>query len=254
MQTIRITTSQNIDIEYEIAGPGERIIGYLADMSIFVISYITIIIFLLKNQLNGGTGMAAYGVAIIVWVIVLAFYDLVCEVFFNGQSIGKKIMKTRVISIDGTQPSLGQYLLRWLFRIVDFSVTLGMGGLISMLVTENRQRIGDLVAGTAVVKTVPRTSIEDIAFIPPSETYEPVFPEASNLRDKDIILIHEVLQNFKLNDNHPLVHDTAERVKEHLNIQVRNMDDLTFLETVVKDYNYIAASTTDPLNEIHGKE
>src|SRR5580700_8154459 len=135
METITVRTTQNIDIDYEIGGLGERILAYLIDLGIFLALWflISVSFAYLPNS----------GIQVFYWIlsILLLFYDLVCEVFFNGQSIGKLIMKIRVISLDGARPKFSQYLLRWLFRIVDFELTLWLGGLISVAMTENGQRI-----------------------------------------------------------------------------------------------------------------
>ncbi len=245
MQTIKITTSQNIDIDYEVASLGDRILGYLVDSAIFVVLYIALAILAgLFFTSNGGRAVYwGFGAVAIIWFLAFIFYDLICEVFFNGQSIGKKVMKTRVISLDGSSPGLGQYLLRWLFRIVDITLTSSVGAIISVAITDNKQRIGDLVAGTTVIKTSPRTTMEHIAFVPPTEVYEPVFPQAGKLHERDIVLIHEVLGNFRQSGNNTLLYDTAQKVKEHLAINSRGMDDLSFLQTIVRDYNYTSASS-----------
>lgn len=251
MQTVKISTSQNIDIDYEVASLGDRILGYLIDGAIFVALYIAVIIVsLFFGFERGSSSFMGIGIAVIVWLLLFVFYDLICEIFFNGQTIGKRTMKTRVISLDGSSPTLGQYLLRWLFRIVDFSLTSSVGAIISVAVTKNKQRIGDIVAGTAVIKTVPRTAIEHIAFAPSAAVPDIVFPEVSVLHDKDIVLIHEILLNFKNNGNYTLLRDTAQRVKDHLSVDTRNMDDLTFLQTIIRDYNHISAWSENGTEEI----
>src|ERR1700743_3830347 len=121
MQTIRITTSQNIDIDYEVAGLGERILARLIDLAIFVLILIlgSFIGSLTNLFLDPGVGLI---IILTIYITLFVFYDLLFEVFMNGQSIGKRIMKIKVISLDGGQPRFGQYLLRWLFRIVDFAL------------------------------------------------------------------------------------------------------------------------------------
>src|SRR5437588_5254450 len=123
MQTINITTSQNVDIDYEIAGLGERIVARLIDYAIFVL------IFIMSFTILGATeALRDSSVRTVVLYIIFGslyvFYDLVCEIFMSGQSIGKKVMKIKVISLDGSRPTISQFLLRWLFRIVDFTITL----------------------------------------------------------------------------------------------------------------------------------
>ncbi len=242
MQTIRITTSQNIDIDYEIAGVGPRILARLLDGLLFIIVIVAaaITISLGSNDFKG----VGVGIMIAIFGILYVFYDLLCEIFMNGQSIGKKIMKIKVISLDGGRPSVGQYMLRWLFRIVDFSLTASLCGLISAAVNEKNQRVGDMVAGTTLIRTSPNTKMKDIAFTPPEdEGYTPVFPEAAQLTDKDIALVHEVLLNYIQSGNSVMLYNTATKLKQVLNVET-NMDDMRFLQTLIKDYNHIIAAAS----------
>lgn len=240
MQTIRITTSQNIDIDYEVAGLGERILARLIDMGVFAVLAIASLV---ANNWLQTTMIKGFPLIMILCFLLYIFYDLICEAFFNGQSVGKRIMKIKVISLDGSRPSLGQYLMRWIFRIVDFVITMQVGALIAVIFTEKKQRIGDLVAGTAMVSTKPRTHFNHIAFMPVADDYVPIFPEAGQLTNSEVVLIHEVISNFRKSDNYPLVHSTVTRLKAHLNVSsLKGMEDIDFLETILRDYNFATAS------------
>ncbi|MVN21205.1 RDD family protein [Mucilaginibacter arboris] len=239
METIKITTSQNIEIDYEVAGLGERIVARLIDFGIFILILIAGgIIAALSGSVMERIRIFGYAFVglYIAWLVSLVFYDLVCEVFLNGQSVGKRIMKIKVISLDGARASLGQYIIRWLFRIVDFLITFQLAALIAVIVTKNKQRIGDLAAGTTLVSTKSRTNVNQIAFAPVLPDYVPVFKEVNQLTDRDIVLIHEVIQN----NNPVLIHNMANQIKTHLSV-VSSFDDLRFLQTIMHDYNFIMA-------------
>jgi uncharacterized RDD family membrane protein YckC len=242
MQTIRITTSQNIDIDYEIAGLGERIVARLIDLAIFFL------IFVLGSFIGSLTNLfvapgAGTVIIFIIYGVLFVFYDLLFEVFMNGQSIGKRIMKIKVISLDGAQPRFSQYLLRWLFRVVDFLIIEpGLIALTVAAVSEKPQRIGDMVAGTMLIRTSPRTQMNNIVFMPAYDGYQPVFKEAGELNDRDVELIHEVINTYTKTGNNVVVYNMALRLKEHLNlVQPNGMNDMLFLQTIVKDYNHISA-------------
>jgi hypothetical protein len=173
---------------------------------------------------------------------MLLFYDLVCESFFNGQSLGKRMMKIRVISLDGTRPKFSQYLLRWLFRIVDFTLTSYIGGTLTIILTDNGQRIGDIVAGTAIIRTVPRSTMNNIVFKNVDDTYKPVFTQASQLTDQDIGLIHDVIDNYTKTGSNIAVYKMADKIREHLSIALPpNMNSMQFLHTIIKDYSHLTA-------------
>ncbi|HEY4194582.1 MAG TPA: RDD family protein, partial [Mucilaginibacter sp.] len=181
MQTIKITTSQNIDIDYEVAGLGERILARLIDLGILALLFFI--------GMFAGSVAGAYAdsrtfliISLVAYGVIFVFYDLVFEIFMNGQSIGKRIMKIKVISLDGSQPRVSQYLLRWLFRIVDFALMEpGLVALVAAAISEKPQRVGDIVAGTMLIRTVPRTQIDSIVFMPMYDGYQPVFKETGQL-------------------------------------------------------------------------
>jgi uncharacterized RDD family membrane protein YckC len=242
METIKVNTSQHVDIDYPVAGLGERIAARLIDLAIFFGLYLIFIF--------SGVAMASfystkimYGM-IIAYAVLYIFYNLFYEIFLNGQSIGKKILKIKVISIDGGQASVGQYFIRWLFRLVDFVLTAQVGGLICIAMSENKQRIGDIVAGTTVIKMVPRTTIAHIAFQSNTDdSYIPTITNVAQLSDRDIELIHEVLTTYYKTNNHDLIYTMAAKVVQHLNItQVpAGMNELDFLKTVITDYNHVTS-------------
>ena len=236
MEIITIRTTQNIDIDYEIGGLGERILARLIDYGIFI--PLLIAATFLSAYISG----AITGAYFIVLGVIFVFYDLLCEVFFNGQSAGKRIMKVKVISLDGARPKLSQYLLRWLFRLVDFGITGGSAALISAAISEKGQRIGDIVAGTAIIKTTPRTGLNNSVFTDVDNSYQPVFIQANQLTDKDVNLIHEVLDNYYKTGNNTIVFNMAGRLKEHLAITMpQDMNNMQFLQTILKDYLHITA-------------
>ena len=72
------------------------------------------------------------------------------ELFNHGQSLGKMAMKIRVVKKDGTSPSIGDFFMRWLLQIIDMGFSF-IGALV-ILLTKNSQRLGDLAAGTMVIR------------------------------------------------------------------------------------------------------
>ena len=241
MQTIRITTSQNIDIDYEVAGVGDRLLARLLDMVLFTLIFILGVIAgsYLTSKIGG---ISTIIILVIIYASLFVFYDLACETLMNGQSFGKRIMKIKVISLNGGRPSFGQYLIRWLFRIIDFTLTSQLCGLICVIVTDKKQRVGDIVAGTTLIKTEPRALINNLVFTPVADEYQPIFNEVAQLNDKDINIIQEVITAYIETGNSMVVYNTAKRIKELLSITTpREMNDLLFLQTIVRDYSHVNA-------------
>jgi uncharacterized RDD family membrane protein YckC len=239
MNTIKITTTQNIELEYDLSSLGERIVGYLIDLAI-LLAYGFILIIILESM-SGFVYLSNHGWLYFLIYFPVCFYDLACEVFMNGQSVGKRVMKIRVVSIDGGQPTLGQYLIRWLFRLVDITITFYMCAIISIAVSERKQRLGDLIAGTAVIKTTPRTTFQQTIYTPVQQVnYQVTFPEVANLKDLDMQLVKEVIIVYSSWGNHLIVEKAAEKIMETLKIQ-SNMEPIKFLRVLLSDYNYLTS-------------
>lgn len=236
MDTIRIRTTQNVDIEYELAGLGERILARLVDLGI-VVAVIILIVFIpsIAAQADNIPADLVTGLAVLIFCLSYVFYDLILELTMNGQSIGKRIMKIRVVSLDGGRPKFGQFLLRWVMRIVDFSLTGNVAAIVSVAVSEKKQRLGDMVANTTLIKTQPKTPVVDFHTISIEDAYVPVFPEVSRLGDREINLIYDVMQAYRSNGNVDLITALAEKLKVKMDVRPP-MDDFSFLQAILKDY------------------
>jgi uncharacterized RDD family membrane protein YckC len=237
MSTVKIKTNQNIDIDFEIAGIAERIWARLIDLGIFILLiFFLIAIDSMANPFRGG----GFNYVFIIYLIVAFSYPLVMELFFNGQSFGKMALKIKVISLDGSQPSLGQYLIRWIARLVDFTISTGAIGLVTTALTENNQRVGDLLAGTTVIKVKPRTTLEDLTFVNQEyEAYEPIIFEARLISNDDIYLIQDVLKTYVKTNNYKLVTTLEKKLKDKY--EIKSLDKINgelFLKTILKDHHY----------------
>jgi uncharacterized RDD family membrane protein YckC len=248
METVKITTSQNIEIDYQMASLGDRVLARVIDYAIFFGIYMLCMMCFLgysaASSYGGTTGNIGIMIIIGIWLALCVFYDLITEVFFNGQSIGKRAIKIKVVSLNGIRPSAGQYLLRWIFRIIDFGVTFGSLAVVSVAITDNKQRIGDIVAGTTLVKTQNQTQMKDLVFNAPDADYQPTYNEVWQLTDKDITLIHDVIKNFNRTRNSELVYKLAIRIKQYLKVSYPNeINEYQFLEMIVNDYNSLVTQT-----------
>jgi uncharacterized RDD family membrane protein YckC len=239
MSTISITTTQNIELEYELGSLGDRILGRLIDL-VVAAAYL-IIVFATIGFSDLGSFFENNVWIIILLMLPVVFYNLICEVALNGQSLGKKVMGTKVISLNGEQPSLSQYLIRWLFRLVDFTFG-GLVALIIVAVTPKHQRLGDILAGTVVVKTKPKTQFSDTIFTPVQQAeYHVLYPEVINLKDSDIQLVKDVVISVYKSQNVVLAHQAKDRVEQVLGIKSQNPEPMDFLRTILADYNYLTS-------------
>lgn len=233
MTNLQVNTTQNIALNLELGTLGDRILARLLDAAI-ILGYIILAFVISSLFVNISHSLTL----VIILILPVVFYDLISETTLNGQSIGKRALKIKVVSLDGNQPTMGQYLIRWLFRLVDFTLSQSICAVVCVAVSQKHQRLGDMVAGTAVVKTDPPTILNETLYVPVSDDYEVRFPEATNLKETDIQLIKEVLSYHDHQHNLLLVHNTADKIKDLLHIQ-SNMDPGTFLHIIIADYNYL---------------
>ncbi len=232
MQTIQIQTTQNVKIQYALAGLGERIGAYLLD-AVLVLAYLIVMVLILDSIV-----LSQQWLQILIYLPAF-FYHLICETLFDGQSIGKRQLGLKVIRLDGQPVTLGNYILRWMLRIVDISLTSGAAALLSIAVTKEGQRLGDLAAGTTVIKLKTRRNVDSHQVIERMDPdYEPVFTQADQLTSKDVDLIRQALASYKSTGNVKPILAISEKLKEHLQIE-SDMPPVTLLYTILKDYSFL---------------
>lgn len=90
--------------------------------------------------------------AIILVILIPYLYPLVSETVASGQTLGKKLLHVRVVDLEGGGPKISAFILRWLILPLDVLGSAGIGPL-CVFFTKHQQRLGDLVAGTWVVRT-----------------------------------------------------------------------------------------------------
>ncbi|MBX2964690.1 MAG: RDD family protein [Cyclobacteriaceae bacterium] len=235
MQTVSVRTTQNVVIEYPVASLGDRILAYLLDVFIIVAYVILIILFLIYAEVTS--------TAIIIGLITIPvfLYHLLFEVFMNGQSPGKRQMKIKVVRLDGTPATIGNYIIRWLLRLIEIDIMSGAIALLTIAINGKGQRVGDIAAGTTVVKLVKQEAVTaKEVFTLTEENYTPVFQQAIQLNDSDIELIQQALEVNRTTGNIQPVMAVTEKVKSSLGVQT-DMPPVKFLYTIVKDYGHITA-------------
>lgn len=238
MDTIKITTSQNVDLDYEAAGVGYRMLATLLD-EVFKMVYIIIGLLILgltaKNNSNFYDGNDNYTLYTILIIAALPYtlYYFLSETFMNGQSFGKKIVGIKVVKLDGTQPGVSSYMIRSLLRVIDH----GLIALISVAVTEKSQRLGDLAAGTTVIKLGSKVTLRDTILYKQVSNYKIIFDQVAVLTDKDIAIVKEILDHSIANDKRDNLTLLAQKVKTKMAVST-TLDNETFLKTVLLDYSH----------------
>jgi uncharacterized RDD family membrane protein YckC len=242
MSQLFITTTQNVNINFNIASAGERVLAYLIDV-VIILAYYFVVYYIVGTLLDGTSfleSMDYWTERAIQGILSLPvlFYALWQESLLDGQTVGKKLMKIRVIKIDGYQAGFGDYLVRWLFRIVEVTAIMGIIGLVTLIVNKKTQRLGDMAAGTAVISlkndiTINHTILKDIG-----NNYVPVYPLVIKLSDNDVRIIKETYDNSYNVADFEMISKLQAKIEAVTGIQSVSQNATAFVDTVLKDYNY----------------
>jgi len=235
MQTIQVRTTQNAFIHYPVASVGDRIMAYLLDQLIKIVYAIAIGILLFNADIGSEW----------VWILIIGIpwllYSVLFEIFMNGQTPGKRVLTIKVIRLNGTPASIGDYILRWIFALIDFGILSGAIAVIIIVAGGKGQRLGDLVAGTSVVKLAEQKEITSSEIFVASEaTYEPTFIQAIQLNEKDIEIIQRALEVNRDHGNPAPMLAVTEKLKTQLCIQT-DMPPVKFLYVLIKDFNHLTS-------------
>jgi uncharacterized RDD family membrane protein YckC len=235
MDEIEITTTQNITIHYELASIFERIVAFTIDLIILSLS--SLILFGLASAIFP---MAEEILIYLTLLPIIVFYSLFLELFNNGQSLGKMALKLRVIRIDGEKTNFLDYLMRWMFRILDIYGSFGGIAFLGVISSTNNQRTGDLLANTVVVslRKDNRMKLDNLLKLNNQTKYIPVYPDVLKFDEETMLIVKEVL---KKQIKHPNVaHKKAfdllvEKITQELNLKTPK-NKVEFLKTLLKDY------------------
>ena len=242
MEQVAINTTQNVNINFNLASLGDRMLAFIIDLIIILAYSITIGLFVSFFDITDGMDQWSESAVYIVFFLPAMFYTLAFESLLEGQTIGKRVMKIKVVKIDGYQASFGDYLIRWVMRLVDIYSNSAMAGVIAIVASKNAQRLGDMAAGTAVISlknkyTISSTILEDIG-----DAYQPIYPLVVKLSDNDARIIKNsftIALQKKDTDTLKKLRMKIEEVTGTKNVSGNDQD---FIKTVLKDYNYYTQS------------
>ncbi|MBI4493190.1 MAG: RDD family protein [Chloroflexi bacterium] len=162
-----LLTPENVELRYEVAGPGSRLVAAMVDYTILGFGYLAITfgaafageaISDLAGRLEDASPQLGlfFSYGVVALGVLLAFlgwwgYFALFELLWNGQSPGKRLLRLRVVRTDGRPIGITASLVRNVLRAIDLFPLLPIGILVMLLNRSNR-RLGDLAAGSLVVR------------------------------------------------------------------------------------------------------
>ena len=246
-ETITLETPEKIRFDYRIAQTGTRIGAYIIDAVFQVVVIILVVLLLILIGVLEG-GWFSYGPAGQFQLLAAAFFYLLLfffqwgyftffEMFKNGQSPGKKVLRISVIRSDGEPLEASVIVLRNLLRAVDgFPAFNVLGGFVSILDNKSR-RLGDMIADTVVVHDI-RFDLQEPAFktltssTSAGKTAEKLM---TKLNEEELYVIRRFLSDRHLlspERQEALAAKLAANVKKRLDITGDSDQAMVFLESI----------------------
>jgi uncharacterized RDD family membrane protein YckC len=236
MSNLQINTTQNVNLDYKIVGVGERIIAFLIDG--FILYLYAILVQLIGDAIGYVFDDSWTQIGLVGLIFLPAMcYSLLMHSLFNGRTVGKMLLQIRVVRVDGTPVQWSHLLVRWMLRLVDIWLFFGSVGILSILFTDKKQRLGDVAAGTVVISTKNNIKVSHTILEEVEETYVPTFLNVTLLTDKDVRLIKETYQLAKRSGDYKTMKVLRDKVEGLLGSN-SNLYDNQYIDTVIKDYNF----------------
>lgn len=243
MVELQINTTQNVNINFTAASVGERILAYGVDW-IIKIAYIIVIYQLIFNlfkinELVKDMDQWSQGAIFVSFYLPVILYTLIFETLLDGQTLGKRILKIKVVKIDGYQASLADFLIRWFFRIVDLNMLSGVVALVAIITSNKNQRLGDMTAGTSVIALKNKVNISHTILENLKEDYKPTYPNVIKLSDNDARIIKDTFTTARTSKDYQTLIKLRKKLIEVVEIkEMKQSTDIEFINVILKDYNY----------------
>jgi len=219
-EELLIQTPEGVQFALPLAGPATRFLAWGIDLAACLATIL--LLMTLLSLLALVSGDIAGGVAIVLFFVVNVGYGIVLEWFWRGQTLGKRLLRLRVMDVQGLRLQFSQIVIRNLLRVVDGMPLLYLLGGLALYISRYNQRLGDLAANTVV--TVHRaTPLPDISQIRPDKynsfTAHPHIEARLRQRiapAESALLVQALLRR---NDLEPqarvtLYHEIAQRLRE----------------------------------------
>jgi uncharacterized RDD family membrane protein YckC len=167
---VSIVTPEAVRLDFEPAGVATRIMALVLDLFI-QINAMSLVISLLSGSTasDGELSATAVIVTVVFTFVVLFGYPVLCETFWHGQTIGKMALGLRVRTREGSPERFRHAVIRAALGLVEIYATFGIPAMLSILFSRQHQRLGDLAAGTLVVRERTAAAKTGVAydFFPP---------------------------------------------------------------------------------------
>lgn len=234
MDNFTIETAQNISIHQNVAYLSTRIGAFILD--VLVQLFYGIVITFIIGLIGEKSAIESLSMLSLLYLPIF-FYSLIFESLMDGQTLGKKVTQIKVVKLDGSKPTFGSYLIRWVLRVIDISFAGGSVAILTILLNGKGQRLGDIAAGTTLISLKKRITLNNTIAADLQEGYTPTYPQVTLLTDKDIHTIKSLYNDAKSKRNHNVILKLHDKVIGLTGITTKEKP-IKFIDTILKDYQY----------------
>ncbi|HEY2474534.1 MAG TPA: RDD family protein [Candidatus Cybelea sp.] len=240
-RTVDVRTPESIAFSYELAGLGSRFLALLVDQAIQIVTLAAIFggIIFAASRIPGrhaaaaafdkfGESAAIATIVTIVFVVMFGYF-IIFEALWNGQTPGKRLLALRVVQDGGYPIDFGASLIRNLIRVGEQLIGYYILAAISALISPENKRLGDLAAGTIVVRDSRLPAPRDLG----QHRDEPVYAATAYLSGDERALIKRFLErrdSLSPQRSSELAARFAARIRERVPAELAALDDEALLE------------------------
>lgn len=239
-RTVSIRTPESIAFSYELAGLGSRFLALAVDMGIQLLVLIAIfwgLIFIGSHAPAPAKGQhtthlsdsIGYAIVAAILFVVLFGYFILFEAFWNGRTPGKRLLGIRVVRDGGYPLDLSGSFVRNLIRVGELALGFYAVSAIAALLSAENKRLGDMAAGTIVVRDArvqSLTAIVERAQAEPEHRAAMLTPEEHALIERFMARRERMAEQYR----RQLAFQIAERVRRRVSSDLQRLDDEQLLE------------------------
>lgn len=240
-RTLEVRTPESIAFNYELAGLGSRFLALIVDQAIQIVTLVAIFVGIFMaaarmaprqtlpaEDLKLGESLAIALLVIIVFIVLFGYF-IVFEAVWNGQTPGKKLLGIRVVRDGGYPIDFGASLIRNLIRVGEQLLGYYILAAISAVISPENKRLGDLAAGTIVVRDARLTTPRNLT----ERRDEPVYAPTAYLAGEERVLIKRFLERrdgLSAERRSELAAQLAARIRSRVPPDLARLDDESLLE------------------------
>lgn len=261
MKSVEFASAQNVKIEYEYATVIQRTTAAIIDATAVAV-YLIIMLIIITRTGSSYLTLLELILMKLPWIL----YHPILEYLTQGQTLGKYALGIRVVTYTGERPGLREIFTRWIFKghfmWIAFSfymspqtllavgivhVCMGIIGFMYASISEKKQRMGDVMAGTIVIKdrSTVRYTLRDVLSIKSQVNYTPEYPNVVRFTDEDMLLIKNTIQRVRKYPNEEtkkFAVALADESARLIGLEKTPEKRLKFLQTLLQDYVVLTRS------------